>query len=290
MPGGLRALCVMFLALALAAASARTAEAYPGDGSGQGTGGSTAAGEITAGATVYTNGGSSSASGSGTCTWDQIQATGSDETAQLAWPNIQNGITYELWRKTCDGVETYIEVPQTKPIDLLPGLLSELRSSRLPEPAPTFLGVDPQFGWAYVQVPLDFRADPSSWTAVSVTASVGPVWATVTATPNRLTFDPGDPAAAGTVSCDGDGPTAPYVAEAPGACSYTYVDASSTSPVDGYHFTTTMTIDWSIEWTSSTGAGGALPAISTSSSSPLAVAEAKGLVTCTGGRPQEGGC
>ena len=278
-----------FLAVVVVVSTSR-ADASPGDGSGQGTGGSTSAGEITAGATVYTNGGSSSAGGSGTCTWDQIKATGDDETAQLAWPNTRNGIVYELWRKTCDGIETFIEVPQTTPSDLLPGLLSELKSSRLPEPTPTFLGVDPQFGWAYVQVPLDFRADPNSWTAVSVTASAGPVWATVTATPKRLTFDPGDPAGAGTVSCDGDGPIAPYVAEAPGACSYTYVDASSTSPVDGYNFTTTMTIDWSIEWTASTGAGGALPALSTSSSSPLAVAEAKGLVTCTGGRPQEGDC
>jgi hypothetical protein len=51
-----------------------------------------------------------------------------------------------------------------------------------------------------------------------------------------------------------------------------------------------MTIDWDISWTSSTGAGGALDGFSTSATAPLAVAEVKGLVTCTGSRPQEGGC
>ena len=271
-------------------ASASRAVASPGDGVGQGTGGSTSGGVITAGAVVYTNGGSATSSDSANCTWDQIQTLGTSPTAQVAWPNTRNGITYELWRKTCNGIETFIEVPQTKPTDLLPGLLGQLTSSKLPQPSPTFLGVDPQFGWAYVKVPLDFRADPGSWTPVSVTATAGPVWATVTATPRRLTFDPGDPAAPGAVSCAGDGPIAAFEADAPGTCSYTYVDASSTSPVDGYHFTTTMTIEWEIAWTSSTGDGGALPALSTSSTRPLAVAEAKGLVTCTGGRPQEGGC
>ncbi|MCU1395309.1 MAG: uncharacterized protein JWM34_3737 [Ilumatobacteraceae bacterium] len=286
MSAGVNTLLTLTIAIGGAATVSRV-DASPGDGVGQG---SSSSGVITAGATVYTNGGAATSSGSSSCTWDQIQTLGSAETAQVSWPNTRNGITYELWRKTCNGVETYIEVPQTKPTDLLPGLLSQLKSSKLPEPTPTFLGTDPQFGWAYVQVPLDFRANPASWAPVSVTASAGPVWATVTATPQRLTFDPGDPSGPGAVSCDGEGPIAAYVADAPGACSYTYVDASSTSPVDGYHFTTEMTIEWAIVWTSSTGAGGALPAFSTTSTTPLAVAEAKGLVTCTGGRPQEGGC
>ena len=108
--------------------------------------------------------------------------------------------------------------------------------------------------------------------------------------PESLTFDPGDPAGPGPVACGGDGPVAPYVAEVPGACSYTYVNASSTSPFDGYHFQTSMEIAWSISWTSSTGAGGALAPYTTSASALLAVAEVKGLVTCTGSRPEQGGC
>jgi hypothetical protein len=116
------------------------------------------------------------------------------------------------------------------------------------------------------------------------------VWATVTARPATLTFDPGDPAGPGAVSCGGDGPVAPYVPETPGACSYKYRDASSTSPVDGYRFRTTLSISWSISWSSSTGGGGALAPFETSSSAQLAVAQVEGLVTCTGSRPEEGGC
>jgi hypothetical protein len=50
------------------------------------------------------------------------------------------------------------------------------------------------------------------------------------------------------------------------------------------------TIDWDISWTSSTGAGGPLDGFSTTTTTPLAVAEVQGLVTCTGSRSHEGGC
>ena len=63
----------------------------------------------------------------------------------------------------------------------------------LPSPTPTFEMLDPVNNWAYVTVPVDFRAGGNSWRTVSVTASIGPVWATVTAQPVLMTFDPGDP-------------------------------------------------------------------------------------------------
>ena len=150
--------------------------------------------------------------------------------------------------------------------------------------------LDREYGWAYVRTPLDFRVEGDGWRTTAVTASVGPLWATVTAKPLRLTFDPGDPKSRGSATCDGDGPVAEYIAATPGMCSYTYRNASSTSTVDGYHFSTTLTVDWQISWTSSTGEGGPLDSISTSTSTPLAVAEVKGLVTCTGARSQQGGC
>ena len=201
-----------------------------------------------------------------------------------------DGLRYHLWWRDCGGVGAYVVVAEATPQDLLPGILEQLRQRTLPKPMPVFELLDPEFGWAYVRTPLDFRAGGDSWRPVSVTASLGPVWATVTAEPQTLTFDPGDPAGPGPVACGGDAPVAPYVAETPGACSYTYVNASSTSPFDGYHFQTSMEIAWSISWTSSTGAGGALAPYTTSASALLAVAEVKGLVTCTGSRPEQGGC
>ena len=58
------------------------------------------------------------------------------------------------------------------------------------KPQAVFEMLDPTYGWAYVRTPLDFRAGGDSWRPVSVTASAGPVWATATAQPQRLTFDP----------------------------------------------------------------------------------------------------
>jgi hypothetical protein len=205
-------------------------------------------------------------------------------------PITVNGRRYHLYWRVCNGAGDYVVVAEAVPQDLLPGILDQLRRGALPNPVPVFELLDARFGWAYVRTPLDFRAGGDSWRSVTVTASVGPVWATVTAQPQRLTFDPGDPAGPGAVSCGGEGPVAPYVPATPGSCSYTYVNASSTSPVDGYHFQTTLTISWSISWSSSTGVGGALAPYETSTSAPLAVAEVKGLVTCTGSRPEEGGC
>jgi hypothetical protein len=183
------------------------------------------------------------------------------------------------------------DIPEILPTrDILPTILRRLKEESLPTPSPAFEMLDPQFGWAYVRTPVDFRVGAGSWTPVSVTASIGPFWATVTGTPVALTFDPGDSPVGGPVTCSGVEPIASYVPQSPGACSYTYVNASSTSRYDGYHFLTTFTIDWQISWTSSTGQGGPLEPFSTSATSELAVAEAKGIVTCTGSRPEQGGC
>lgn len=266
-------------------------QAAPGTGGGVGSGGSV--GEIiTAGVTYRGEGSGTGGGGGSACSWERVDGTlRAGENGETTFPIVKNGVTYLLWLKQCtDGSSDWYLVPETTPQDLLPGLLEQMRERRLPRPVPVFQMLDPVHGWAYVTVPVDFRTDPGSWRTVSVSASVGPVWATVTAVPVALRFDPGDPAAPGEVECAGSDPVAAYVAEVPGGCSYTYRNASSTSVYDGYHFMTTSSIDWDIFWTSSTGAGGPLDSYSTSASAPLAVAEVKGLVMCTGPRGEQGGC
>lgn len=277
------------LLVAFAEAVPSTALAGPGDGSGVGSGGRSDE-VISAMVTYTTDGGSGGADG---CRWRMIDGVLAVENmGTVNWPRTDDaGVVFHLWDRYCDGeFAGFWEFPEATPRDLLPELLSRLKERKLPTPEPMFEALDPQHGWAYVRVPLDFRAGGNSWRPVSVTASIGPLWATVTATPVRLSFDPGDPAGAGPVTCSGDGPVAPYVPSAPGTCSYTYTNASSTSPHDGYHFQTLLSIDWDISWTSSTGAGGPLAGYSTTDSALLAVAEVQGLVTCTGARPEEGGC
>jgi hypothetical protein len=281
-----RRLVLVLLGVVAVVALAEPAIAFPGDGTGQGNGGRT--GNVIEAGVTFRSGGGEGGGGS-ECTWElrDDQWVGDIGPGD---PITVDGRRYHLWWRLCNGVGAYVVVAEATPQDLLPGILDQLRQRTLPKPVPVFKLLDQQFGWAYVRTPLDFRAGGDSWRPVSVTASVGPVWATVTARPQTLTFDPGDRAGPGPVSCGGDGPVAPYVPETPGACSYTYLNASSTSPLDGYHFQTTLTIAWSISWTSSTGAGGALAPYETSASALLAVAEIKGLVTCTGPRPEEGGC
>ena len=285
MPRGMTMTLWAVSAAALIILGSAPAQAGPGSGGGGGSGGSV--GDVLTAYVHVTSGGG----GSGSCEWDRVDGTlSAGSNGSVTWPREADGITYLLYRRTCaDGVD-WLEVPDLGPGDLLPLLLDRLRERNLPKPTPTFEMLDPVNNWAYVTVPLDFRAGANSWRNVSVTASIGPIWATVTAQPVRLTFDPGDPGGMGAVTCDGFGPVASYVPEVPGACSYTYTNASSTSTYDGYHFLTTMTIDWAISWTSSTGAGGVLEPYSTSSTAPLAVAEVKGLVSCTGSRDEQGGC
>jgi hypothetical protein len=282
------------LAAALLFQSSGLVGASPGDGTGAGSGtGGSENGVLTA--TVSYSSGSGSSDGGDGCVWamadDAYSLPAGQGQGSFPFTDAASGVTYHLWTKSCPGqLVAYVQLPDAEPRDLLPLLLERLRSTELPAPLPVFELLDPEFGWAYVKTPLDFRVGGDAWRTVSVTASFGPVWATVTAVPSSLTFDPGDPAGPGPVSCGGDGPTAAYVAEFPGDCSYTYVNASSTSPFDGYHFVTSLAIEWSISWTSSTGAGGPLAGFATSSTAQLAVAEVKGLVVCTGARPGQGGC
>jgi hypothetical protein len=283
-----RRIAAMAAATLAALPGARVA-AGPGSGGGTGSAGSDD-GVISAIVTVEVDG---SEGGGSRCTWERVDgALGAPELGSVTYPYTDDaGTTFNLWKKSCPGqANQWYIVPETEPDDLLPGLLEELKSTRLPDPEPSFLALDPTHDWAYVTVPVDFRAGGDSWRTVSVTAAIGPVWATVTAAPSRLTFDPGDPNGPGPVTCTGEAPIAGYDPTVPGECSYTYRNASSTSTYDGYHFLTTTSIDWSISWTSSTGAGGTLDPYSTSATAPLAVAEVQGLVTCTGSRGEQGGC
>ena len=64
-------------------------------------------------------------------------------------------------------------------------------------PRVSWPSMDQEFGWLYVQAPMDFRIEQVS--SVSVTATVsnitGSVTATVTATPLSVTLEPGEPGA-----------------------------------------------------------------------------------------------
>jgi hypothetical protein len=124
-----------------------------------------------------------------------------------------------------------------------------------------------------------FWTDAESFRQLFARADAGGVWAQVTVTPTSLSFTPGDGSAA--VSCQGPGvawqQSDGVWARSPAGCDYRYSHSSIDEP--DKEVTAVYGIRWSVEWTSSTGATGTLPQLTTSSSATFAVAEVQALVT-----------
>ena len=277
-------------AAALVALAPAAVSAAPGSGGGGGSGGTVD--DVLVAYVSYTRPGGGGGGGGPTgCTWGEVVGAIAPDGFGPTWPRERDGVTYRLWVRTCGQQVDAYEVPDVDPRDLLPELLERLRTRTLPSPLPVFEKLDPQNQWAYVRVPVDFRAGGNSWRPVSVhrvdRSDLGDGDSTAVDAVVRLRRPGGTGSRRHMCWRCADRRLHRRTA---GECSYTYTNASSTSQLDGYHFQTTMTIDWDISWTSSTGAGGALDGFSTSTTAPLAVAEVKGIVTCTGPRPEEGGC
>ena len=143
----------------------------------------------------------------------------------------------------------------------------------LPEPvahrSPPEDNSDPQYGGLpYTWVGLSTFFWVEDWQPLARTVTLRGVSATVTATPTGLAFDPGD--GNEPVSCDGPG--RPWVEAdgndppSDGACGYTYRAVTPDGPL-----TATTSVQWSVNWTSSTGAAGTFPVSTTSSSSSFLV-------------------
>jgi hypothetical protein len=146
-------------------------------------------------------------------------------------------------------------------------------------PSPTPATAPPLGSDGLVGLPEWFWVPASGWHPRSVTVSAGPVWATVTATPLGLTFQPG--AGMSPVTCQGPGTA--YDPSEPSAsqhtdCSYTYAQPSVGLPGNVYQ--ASMSITWRVDWVGSAGAGGVLaPALSVPVALTISVAQGEALVT-----------
>lgn len=92
--------------------------------------------------------------------------------------------------------------------------------------------------------------DAADWTAISATAAIPGLSATVTATPTSTVWDTGDGA---TVTCDGPGTA--YDPSTPDADQHS--DCSHAFQHDGT-YPVRVSIVWSVTWSASNGAGGNL--------------------------------
>lgn len=156
-----------------------------------------------------------------------------------------------------------------------PRVLLEEALARLQIPDPSLAANPPVGSESLVQVPTWLWLDGDYWQARSATASAGGASATVTAEPVAADWSMGD----GTVvACDGPGE--PWSASLPPSasspCSHTYLTSSSAQPGDAYDVTVTVT--WSVSWTSSVpGVGGDLDDQTRAASVRMPVAEIQAL-------------
>lgn len=127
----------------------------------------------------------------------------------------------------------------------------------------------------YVRVPTWLWLDPAWWQPYTATADTGGVSATVVATPVRATWTMGD---GGAVTCSGPG-----VAWRRGLpdeatdCKYRYLHSSAGQPQG--RFTMSVSVDFDVSWTSSTGAVGRLATVTRTASRSVDVGEIQAIET-----------
>lgn len=119
--------------------------------------------------------------------------------------------------------------------------------------------------------------EPGRARPLGARAQAGPVWAEVTVRPVSTTWTPGDGSDA--VRCAGAG--TPFPAESTD-CSYTYDRSSAGQPrarSGDPSYTAQVSMTWEVTWRGSGGTSGTLPAITRTTSFPVAVMEWQSVVT-----------
>ncbi|MEV5896713.1 hypothetical protein [Nonomuraea fuscirosea] len=158
-----------------------------------------------------------------------------------------------------------------------PEVLMEQALRRLTPSVPKIVTAPPRDKNGYVGLRQFFWAEPSQWHAISERATAGPVWAKVTATPTKLTIQPG----AGQKSLICSGPGVPYDrARGPDdqkdECTPVFTQSSAGLP--GSQYQVQVSVVWAANWIGSGGSGGELAPITTSMTFPLRIGEAPALV------------
>jgi hypothetical protein len=225
---------------------------------------------------------------SGLGIWDQglgcyLRAmTPQPPKASPVWQGHSRGAVYlcTAWPPRTTGIsEVWFATPPVARVDPRTLALQAEKQLRLPQPSGHRSPSESQhfqgYPFTYVNLWTWFWTSPGAWRRRSATARAGGVSATVTVTPSRLTFDPGDGSAS--VSCDGPGrawtSTDGNGAPSAGGCGYQYRTVGQ-GPV-----TSTQSIDWSVTWTASDGTSGQLPDLTTSRSGQLMVLQIQSVVS-----------
>jgi hypothetical protein len=214
----------------------------------------------------------------------EAAASGSVQTRQPQVCSLQPLQTTESTFQMVRSCRTMADIPQmagnepgaaAASIVADPRVLAERAAAVLELPAPA-MRMSPArdqvvqlASWLWISV--------EQWEPRQVSATAGPVTATVTATPVRVTWDMGN---GDRVLCDGPGtPYQERYAGQPDAtdCRYTYRHSSAGQPDEAYRVT--ATVDWALTWSATgTSGGGSLGSVPMSSTRSVRVTEIQALI------------
>jgi hypothetical protein len=252
----------------LGGASSASADSAPGGGAFIGPDGDPTA---TAGDGGSSGGGGGGGGGVDNCEW---MLSVEDDFVFYVYGDHdipQHSATGRWFTQVCDGT-TWAFVPEGGLVDPRQVAEDALASVGIAGPV---LGTSPDADRLVVRVPSWLWVDSSWWQSYSATASAGRVTATVTVRPVATEWSTGDGDA---TTCSGPGVVwSPGMADSATDCSHTYLQPSTGET--GSTFPLTATVRMEVTWSSNTGQGGILPAISRSSTQPVTVTEIQAVGT-----------
>jgi hypothetical protein len=227
-----------------------------------------------------TSGGESG--GSSPCTW-HVMVEDDFEFAVYGSESgtPQHSATGRWLERRCPGlgaveVNGQFLVPEGGLVDPRQLALDALASARIPSPP---IRTSPADGALIVQVPTWLWLDGGWWRGYDATAGAGRVRSTVTARPVSVTWTTGDGA---TVKCQGPGTAWRRGTTAEPTCSHVYRTSSTSSPSGRFDLQATVALE--VSWVSNVGDGGALTAITRTSTVSVEVGEIQAIGTNGGSR------
>jgi hypothetical protein len=163
-------------------------------------------------------------------------------------------------------------LPEGGQVDPAALALDALESVSVPGP---IIGTSPTADALVVRVPTWLWVDGDWWRPYEATATAGRVTSTVVARPTQTSWVLGD---GKTRTCSGSGVAwQPGLAETASNCTHTYTSSSAGQPNGTFELS--ATVELAIDWTSNTGQGGTLPAISRTSTVAVQVGEIQAIGT-----------
>ena len=267
-----------FLTLAAACAVVLVASAGPALGEGRGDGGAYVDddGDPTATAHDGDGPGGGGSGGGDDCDWrvwveDDFEFLIYDNSTDP--PTTLHSATGRWLDRICPDIGFDASYPEGGLVD--PAALAQQALASVGIAGPAISTSPSAADRLYVQVPTWLWVDDTWWRPYEATARAGRVSSTVTARPVRTSWTLGD---GKTVTCAGPGRAwQPGLLESSSDCVHTYTVSSAGRP-EGV-FDLRATVAFVVSWSSNTGQGGTLPAVTRSSSVAVRVGEIQAIGT-----------